>query len=261
MNSRILVTAVTIVAAFATYAADEIVPRNDQEFATKMAQGGMCEVKASEMAQRKSSNASIKSFADMMVSEHSKANAELSSLADKKGWTLPQQLDDKHQSKIDMLQAATSGATFDQEYAGLMAKSHNKAAELFRSASSTAQDADFKAWATTTLAMIEKHQSQANDLAASVGATPDAVKASFREVQPAGTGTTTTTQDAQRQTNRAPNGGTIIDNNPTTDNREATPEYQAPKGKNQVDSVKQQTPATTTTTQDATKLTNRAPND
>lgn len=257
MNNRIFVTAVTMLLAFATFSADEIAPRNDQEFAAKMAQGGMCEVKASEMAQRKSSNASVKTFADMMVSQHSKANAELSSLADKKGWTLPQQLDDKHQGKIDMLQAAAEGTTFDQEYAGMMVKAHNKSADLFRSASTNGQDADFKAFATKTLAMIEQHKAHASDLATTVGviATPP-VKASFRQNE---NGTTTTTQDAQSQTNRAPNGGTVIEpNTPATTDTTQDATQRTNRAPNNAGVPNSDRPATTSTTQDATNQTNRA---
>lgn len=230
MNSRFFVTAVTMLATFALLAADEAAPRTDQEFVTKMAQGGMTEVKAGELAQRKASSRQVKSFGDAMVTDHSKANSELSSLSEKKGWTVPGALDAMHQAKIDKLQAS-EGAAFDQGYVSMMVKAHEKTADLFRSAAANARDADLKAWAQKTLATIELHQSHAQDLAASLGiAVEQPVKASFQ--QPSNeNGTPATTPDATRQTNRAPNGGTVNDENRT---------------------------GTTTTTQDATNQTNRA---
>ena len=63
----------------------------------------------------------------------------------------------------------------------MMVKAHTKGADIFRSASTTAQDADFRAFATKTLAMMEQHKGHANDLATTVGVTPVPVKASFRE--------------------------------------------------------------------------------
>lgn len=204
MNKRFFVTAVTMLAAFTLLAADEAAPRTDQEFVTKMAQGGLCEVKAGELAQRKASKAQVKSFGDAMVSDHSKANAELASLSEKKGWTFPGALDEKHQGKIEKLQAL-DGAAFDQQYVSMMQKSHNKAADLFRSAAATASDADLKAWAAKTLANIELHRSHAQELAANMGITPEQpVKASFKEQKPTNeTGTPASTQDATNQTNRA----------------------------------------------------------
>src|ERR1700750_408073 len=50
---------------------------SDTTFASKAAVGGMAEVALGKMALSKTSNAQIKSFANMMVMDHGKANEEL----------------------------------------------------------------------------------------------------------------------------------------------------------------------------------------
>jgi putative membrane protein len=61
----------------------------DNTFATKAAEGGMAEVQLGNLAKTNASNSDVKSFGDRMVTDHSKANDELKSIASKKGITLP----------------------------------------------------------------------------------------------------------------------------------------------------------------------------
>src|ERR1700744_4249364 len=72
---------------------------DDAKFATTAANGGMAEVALGKMAQEKSTNADIKKFADMMVTDHGKANDELMGIAKTKNITLPAAVDADHQKK------------------------------------------------------------------------------------------------------------------------------------------------------------------
>ena len=59
-----------------------------QTFVDKATVGGIFEVELSQLALKMSDDADVKHFADMMVNDHGKANAELKSLAEQEGLTL-----------------------------------------------------------------------------------------------------------------------------------------------------------------------------
>jgi putative membrane protein len=72
------------------------------QFALSAAMGGMAEIELSKLALRNSSNSKIKSFAQMMVNDHSKANSELKSMATSKGIELPTSLDKEHAAAVEV---------------------------------------------------------------------------------------------------------------------------------------------------------------
>jgi len=131
---------------------------SDQDFIQKAAQGGMTEVELGKLAQEKGSSAEVKQFGSHMVMDHSKANAELLSIANKKGIDVPSTLDAKHQAMVDRFQHL-SGAAFDRSYVHAMVRDHEKDATEFREASTSAQDPDVKTFAGNTLKVIESHLS------------------------------------------------------------------------------------------------------
>jgi putative membrane protein len=139
----------------------------DQQFLLKAAQGGMTEVELGKLAQEKGSAADVKQFGSHMVMDHSKANANLKSLADKKGVTIPTALDAKHQAMVDKFQHL-SGQAFDKAYVKAMVKDHEKDAAEFRQASTSAQDPDVKAFAGDTLKVIEAHLSDIKSIQSSM---------------------------------------------------------------------------------------------
>ena len=61
----------------------------DREFIMKAADGGMAEVELGRLAVNKASNSDVKTFAQRMIDDHSKANDELKQLAQTKNITLP----------------------------------------------------------------------------------------------------------------------------------------------------------------------------
>ena len=62
---------------------------SDPDFIKEAAMGGMAEVELGKLAATKATNAEVKKFAQMMVTDHSKANDELKALAAKKGIAAP----------------------------------------------------------------------------------------------------------------------------------------------------------------------------
>jgi putative membrane protein len=126
------------------------------DFLTEAASGGLAEVELGKMASSKAQNAEVKKFAQMMVTDHSKANDELKSLASKKSITLPSAPTGEHQSKIQKLEGM-SGADFDKAYVDDMLEDHEKDVAEFEKQSQSNPDADVKEFASKTLPTLRKH--------------------------------------------------------------------------------------------------------
>jgi len=131
-------------------------------FVKKAAVGGMTEVEASKLAVSKAQDPQVRAFAQKMVKEHTAANEELASLAQKKGWNVPSSLDAEHKAAVQKL-SSKSGAAFDSAYAKQMLEDHEKTVALFKSATQSS-DPDLAAWVEKTLPTIEQHEQMAATL-------------------------------------------------------------------------------------------------
>ena len=120
----------------------------DKSFMKEAAQGGMMEVDMGKMAQQKGKSADVKKIGGTMVADHSKANAELMAIAKKKGVDLS-----KEKAKMEHLK----DADFDKEYINAMVKDHEKDYSAFQAEAKNGTDADVKAFASKTSAVIKKH--------------------------------------------------------------------------------------------------------
>ena len=129
---------------------------SDKHFLVKAAQGGMTEVQLGQLAQQKADSADVKQFGSRMIEDHSKADADLKSLAQQKGITVPDKLDSRNQATVDRL-SKLSGKDFDKAYINDMVEDHQKDVTEFQKASSSAQDPDVQAFASKTLPVIQSH--------------------------------------------------------------------------------------------------------
>jgi putative membrane protein len=129
-------------------------------------EGGLTEIKASQLAATNSQNADVKSFAQMMITDHSKANKTLDSLETDKMITEKDTISAEHQELIDSL-AKKTGAEFDKAYIAMMVKDHEEAVELFADQvddkNQTIQD-----FARKTLPVIQMHLDDAKKLEATL---------------------------------------------------------------------------------------------
>ncbi|HEY2582416.1 MAG TPA: DUF4142 domain-containing protein [Mucilaginibacter sp.] len=135
----------------------------DSTFATKAAIGGMAEVALGKLAASKTTNAKIKDFANMMVTDHGEANDELMGIAKTKNMMLPMNVDADHQKKIDDLSAKT-GTDFDKAYVDAMIDGHKKTLDLMNDEAKNGKDADLKAFATKTAPVVQKHLDAINQI-------------------------------------------------------------------------------------------------
>lgn len=151
------------IAASGAFAQDKLA-RADAAFIKDAAQGGMAEVESSQLAVQKANDPAIKSFAQRMVEDHTKANQELKALAQTKGVELPGDPSMMQKAKVKSLSTA-DGATFDQRYTESMGvKAHEDTVKLFQKAANSAKDADVKAFASKTLPTLQGHLKMAREL-------------------------------------------------------------------------------------------------
>ena len=142
--------------ATAETAGSSALSSKDQKFLMDAAMGGLMEVELGRWAAQVGTSPEVKQFGQRMIEDHSKANTELTQLATSKGVTLPTQLDEKHQRDVSKI-ARLKGAEFDQAYSKAMLKDHEDDVKEFEKQSTSAADADVKAFAAKTLPTLQEH--------------------------------------------------------------------------------------------------------
>jgi putative membrane protein len=120
----------------------------DQAFMKEAAKGGMMEVEMGKMAQSKGKSADVKKIGSTMVADHTKANNELMAIAKKKGVDLSKEKPANH---------SIGDANFDKDYIAMMVKDHEKDLSAFQAEAKNGTDAEVKAFASKTSAVIKKH--------------------------------------------------------------------------------------------------------
>lgn len=138
--------------------------RADQKMLERLAQANMAEVKAGEMALKKSQNAEVKQFAQKMVDEHSAALKEVQQLADGKGVKLPNDVDAKHKAAAAAMEKL-DGEKFDKAYMKQGGVSDHKSAhKLVKDIQAKAKDTDLKALAAKLQPSIDQHLQMAQGM-------------------------------------------------------------------------------------------------
>ena len=128
----------------------------DGDFILEAASGGLMEVELGRYASTNAASARVKEFGRMMVTDHTKANTKLKAIAGKKNVTLPAAPTGKHQTHISDL-TAKKGADFDKAYVAMMVDDHKEDVSKFQDEAKNGKDPDVKAFASSTLPVLQKH--------------------------------------------------------------------------------------------------------
>jgi putative membrane protein len=120
----------------------------DKAFMKEAAKGGQMEVNMGKEAQKKGKSADVKKIGGTMVADHTKANNELMAIAKKKGVDLSKEKPASH---------SMGDANFDKDYINMMVSDHEKDLSAFQAEAKNGSDADVKAFASKTSAVIKKH--------------------------------------------------------------------------------------------------------
>ena len=136
---------------------------SDAAFINQAANGGAAEVQAGQLAARKASRATVRRFGTQMVNEHTAANAELASLAQRKGVTPPIDPDTQHQTMLSDL-GNLRGRAFETAYLNGQVVDHEATLMLFQTEAQSGTDPELRAFAAKLAPSIEHHLEQARKL-------------------------------------------------------------------------------------------------
>jgi putative membrane protein len=138
--------------------------RGDRKFIDAAASSGMFEVQVAQLAASKATDPNVKSFAGMLVDQHTAANNELVKIANAKGVELPAA--PKHALRRDIEKLGKkNGEAFDRDFVrevGIQA--HEKDIKMFQKASKDVKDPDLKAFVDRTLPHLQEHLAAAEKL-------------------------------------------------------------------------------------------------
>ena len=123
---------------------DSSLSEKDKIFMKKAAKGGTMEVAMGNLAEKNRQNDDVKSFGKRMVTDHTKANDELKSIASQKGVQLP-------------AKEPKSKWTSDKTYIDMMVKDHEKDLAEFKEEASSGSDPDVKKFADETAKVVQEH--------------------------------------------------------------------------------------------------------
>lgn len=135
---------------------------DSKEFVEKAALSSQLEIRVSELAATKSQRADVKALAAMLVTDHTKAAAELKRLAGA-AFTVPSALDGAHQMKFDDVNSAPADS-FDRDYLDLLEESHEAAVARFTDYAEDGDNAGLKSFAAATAPVLQGHLEQVRNI-------------------------------------------------------------------------------------------------
>jgi putative membrane protein len=124
-------------------------------FVTNATKAGLMEVNSGKLATKKGKSAQVKKFGAQMITDHSKANAELATIVTAKKWNIAQP--SPTLVAPDAMLSKSDGNDFDRSYVNMMVKDHKKTIALFEHAASSSPDTHIKAFAIKTLPVLKHH--------------------------------------------------------------------------------------------------------
>ena len=131
---------------------------NAQAFVQAQAMSDMYEIAAGKIALSRAESARTKGFAQMMITDHTRASVTLKDAVNASGQSLalPERLDSEHQAKIDILESL-NGADFEREYLGQQMAAHGKAMTMLRTYVDNGDLAELRQFAQATIPVVQKH--------------------------------------------------------------------------------------------------------
>jgi putative membrane protein len=166
---RALIATVAAVALAGTAALaqqqEKKAPAEAATFAKKVAAANTFEIQSSELAKERAQSTDVKSFADKMIADHTKAGQEFKAAVKAANVSPPpaEQPDAKQKAALSKLQKA-QGPAFDRAYVDAQLKAHKEAVSLFRNYSKKGRTAELKSFAEKTLPTLEHHLSMVQQL-------------------------------------------------------------------------------------------------
>jgi putative membrane protein len=140
---------------------------DDAKFVKTAAQSGMMEVRMGQLITESAQSKALRDFGQRLVTDHTKANQELTEMAARKGVSPPTQPAEKHEKMLDQL-SKLKGSEFDRAAIQHGVMHHQEDVQLFERATQSLKDAELKAFAEKTLPVLKQHLELAKGLQSNV---------------------------------------------------------------------------------------------
>ena len=134
------------------------------DFATKASVSNTFEIEEAKLALKQATNPKLKTFARMMIHDHTLAEKKLTTAAAGSGGSVDMKLDDAHQAMVTALQGK-SGADFDKAYIADQVQGHQDTASLLQDYEKSGDNVKLKVWAKATLPKVEIHLKKIQSMA------------------------------------------------------------------------------------------------
>jgi putative membrane protein len=131
----------------------------------KASMGNSAEVDAGQLASTKAGNAGVMDFGQMMVTDHTNAQAELKMIAGDLNVNAPDSIDAEHMAMKQQLMMM-SGMAFDSAYINGQVKDHEATISLFENEANSGNNSRLRDYANNTLPTLRMHKQKADSLAA-----------------------------------------------------------------------------------------------
>lgn len=151
--------ALLVAASLNTVAADN---GDVGDFVESASSAGVAEIELGKLALKETKSAEVKTFAQHMIDDHTKANNELKQIAENKKVDFEQDATLLAKAKEEILKMR-DGLSFDLAYASNQVRAHTIAIDLFERATHS-EDAQISAYAKKYLPTLQKHLVEAREL-------------------------------------------------------------------------------------------------
>ncbi|GGR37282.1 DUF4142 domain-containing protein [Deinococcus ruber] len=128
----------------------------DLQFAQAATGSNLFEIQSSQLAVTHSSSDAVKAFAQMLIADHTAAQASLAPLADAQHIPLPTVLPPDKQLKVVAL-GSLNGADFDAAFIKEQTLAHQLTLSVLQNELSAGVNADLKGYATAQVPVITMH--------------------------------------------------------------------------------------------------------
>ena len=140
----------------------------DSTFMMKVSLGNTAEVMAGALASTQGDEEGIRSFGDMMVTDHSAAQTDLKTLGTNVSINVTDSVDAAHVTHLQTLQGL-SGRAFDSAYIVNQITDHQTTIDAFETEISSGNHTEVKNYANKYLPKIQMHLHEADSISTAIG--------------------------------------------------------------------------------------------